>query len=198
MRALFNAAARRWWHRILPRVPGCLHGRTGPQAGPAVAAGIYRAARWGGEAGLRAQCRETLAHPARRRRCSPSGLSISAMICLPASRSLPPFTMPAATSSSHASQLRIRRLLNICGAELQEHRQTVCKRGKRTTTIYRWLSAVPLRATDDAIIVNWFSIETFNAKGKRTYYNSFVTDLAITARHCRRTRRLRARPLEDR
>jgi hypothetical protein len=66
------------------------------------------------------------------------------------------------------------------GAELQEHRQTICKRGKRTTTVYRWLNAVPLRATDDAITVNWFSIETFNAKGKRTYYNSFVTDLPIT------------------
>jgi hypothetical protein len=67
------------------------------------------------------------------------------------------------------------------GAELQEHRQTICKRGKRTTTIYRWLNAVPLRATDDAILVNWFSIEILNAKGKRTYYNSFVTDLAITS-----------------
>ena len=67
------------------------------------------------------------------------------------------------------------------GVELQEHRQTICKRGKRTTTIYRWLNAVPLRATDDAILVNWFSIEILNAKGKRTYYNSFVTDLAITS-----------------
>ena len=67
------------------------------------------------------------------------------------------------------------------GAELHEHRQTICKRGKRTTTVYRWLSALPLRATDDAIMVNWFSIETFNDKGKRTYYNSFVTDLAVTA-----------------
>jgi hypothetical protein len=68
----------------------------------------------------------------------------------------------------------------VHGADLQEHRQTVCKRGKRSTTIYRWLDAVPLRATDDAISVNWFSIETFNAKGKRTYYNSFVTDLVVT------------------
>jgi hypothetical protein len=82
------------------------------------------------------------------------------------------------------------------GAERQEQRQTVCKRGKRTTTIYRWLDAVPLRATDDAIQVNWFSVETLNSKGKRTYYNSFVTssfgnagvpptkretDLAVTA-----------------
>jgi hypothetical protein len=67
------------------------------------------------------------------------------------------------------------------GAELQEHRQTVCKRGKRTTAVYRWLSGVPLRASGDAIEVNWFSIETFNAKGKRTYHNSFVTDLPITS-----------------
>jgi len=67
------------------------------------------------------------------------------------------------------------------GVELHEHRQTICKRGKRTTTVYRWLSALPLRATDDAIMVNWFSIETFNDKGKRTYYNSFVTDLPVTA-----------------
>jgi hypothetical protein len=54
-------------------------------------------------------------------------------------------------------------------------------RGKRTTTIYRWLSAVPLRATDDALAVNWFSIEIQNHKGKRTYYNSLITDLAVTA-----------------
>jgi hypothetical protein len=59
-------------------------------------------------------------------------------------------------------------------AEPQEHRQTVRKRGQRTT-VYRWLSAVPLRATEDAIAVNWFSIEAFNAKAKRTYCSSFVT-----------------------
>jgi len=64
---------------------------------------------------------------------------------------------------------------------LQEHRQTIRKHGKRTTTVYRWLTAVPLRATEDAIVVNWFSIEIFNDKGKRTYHNSFVTDLAVSA-----------------
>ncbi len=40
---------------------------------------------------------------------------------------------------------------------------------------------MPLRATGDAILVNWFSIENLYAKGKRTYYNSLVTDLAITS-----------------
>jgi hypothetical protein len=66
------------------------------------------------------------------------------------------------------------------GATLQEHRQTVCERGKRTTAIYRWLSGVPLRATADAITVDWFSIEIRNVAGRRTCYNSFVTDLAVT------------------
>jgi hypothetical protein len=69
----------------------------------------------------------------------------------------------------------------LTGAERSEHRQTVVTRGKRTTTINRWLSAVPLRATEDALTVNWFSIEILNNKGKRTYYNGFVTDLPVTA-----------------
>ena len=67
------------------------------------------------------------------------------------------------------------------GAALEEHRQSTVTRGKRTTTIHRWLSQVPLRGTDDALAVNWFSVEILNAKGKRTYYNSFVTDLEVTA-----------------
>jgi len=78
--------------------------------------------------------------------------------------------------SSHPT---ITEYLN--GAEPEEHREIAVTRGKRTTTIYRWLPAVPLRATDDALSVNWFSIEILNGKGKRSYYNSFVTDLAITA-----------------
>lgn len=69
----------------------------------------------------------------------------------------------------------------LTGTELEEHRQIVVIRGKRTTTIYRWLSAVPMRATEDALIVNWFSVEILNGTGKRTYYNSFVTDLPVTA-----------------
>ena len=67
------------------------------------------------------------------------------------------------------------------GANLEEHRQTVRKGRNVTTTIYRWLSGVPLRGSADAMVVNWFSIETRNAAGKRTYYNSFVTDLPVAA-----------------
>lgn len=67
------------------------------------------------------------------------------------------------------------------GVDLEEHRETVVKHGKRTTAIHRWLSGVPLRDTKDALGVNWFSVEIRNAQGKRTYHNSFVTDLAVSA-----------------
>jgi hypothetical protein len=65
--------------------------------------------------------------------------------------------------------------------QLEEHRETAVIRGKRTTTIYRWLCAVPLRDSKDALTVNWFSIETLNGNGKRTYHNSYITDLPVTA-----------------
>jgi hypothetical protein len=67
------------------------------------------------------------------------------------------------------------------GAELDEHRQFVSQPGKRATHIYRWLAEVPLRGGADALTVNWLSIEIRDAKGKRTYANSFVTDLPVTA-----------------
>jgi hypothetical protein len=69
----------------------------------------------------------------------------------------------------------------LTGVDLTEHRQIVRHRGKRITYVYRWLTAVPLRASDDALRVNWFSIEILNGTGHRTYYNSFVTDLPVTA-----------------
>lgn len=69
----------------------------------------------------------------------------------------------------------------LTGVALEEHRQTVCQRGKRTTFVYRWMNDVPLRGTADALAVNWFSVEILNGKGKRTYFNSFVTDLPVSA-----------------
>ena len=69
------------------------------------------------------------------------------------------------------------------GAELEEHRLTVSQPGKRATHVYRWLTGVPLRASQDALSVNWFAVEILDAKGKRTYYNSFITDLPISAQN---------------
>ena len=67
------------------------------------------------------------------------------------------------------------------GAELEERRQTTVIRGKRTATVWRWLSGVALRATEDAPAVHWFSVEIRNNKGKRTYYNSFVAGLPVAS-----------------
>lgn len=69
----------------------------------------------------------------------------------------------------------------LTGLDLQEHRQTVVQRGRKTTCVYRWLTEVPLRGTADAVSVNWFSVEIFSGSGKRTYHNAFVTDLPVTA-----------------
>jgi hypothetical protein len=68
----------------------------------------------------------------------------------------------------------------LTGVELNEHRRTVRTRGKTTTYVYRWLNDVPLRAGDDALVVNWFSVEIVSDKAKRTFFNSYVTDLPIT------------------
>ena len=69
------------------------------------------------------------------------------------------------------------------GATLEEHHQTVCKRGKRT---HHHLPLACRRAAARhrrcCIPVNWFSIEIPQRRGqKQTYYNSFVTDLPVTA-----------------
>jgi hypothetical protein len=120
-------------------------------------------------------------------RCSLAGRNVACLICPTA---WPLAGQPIATAiqacggnfiltckpSSHQTIAEY-----LAGAEFHEHRQTVSQPGKRATHIYRWLAAVPLRASEDAITVNWFSLEIFNATGKRTYYNSFVTDLPITA-----------------
>jgi hypothetical protein len=69
----------------------------------------------------------------------------------------------------------------LTGVDLQEHRQTVRQGSKRITHVYRWLTEVPMRGTADAVTVNWFSVEILNGSGKRTYYNSFITDLPVSA-----------------
>jgi hypothetical protein len=71
----------------------------------------------------------------------------------------------------------------LYGATLEEHRETVLKRGKRTTTVYRWLTDVPLRDSADALKVTWFSVEMFDGKGKPPYRNTLVTDLPVSAGH---------------
>jgi hypothetical protein len=179
LRALLDTEAFRRRHGVFPRVPGRQHRGTRPPTGPAAAAGVHRAPGRGGGAGIaNATPRSVGSHgPALRHRravfladdlfaCQPIAAVQRAggnfiFTCKPA---------PHQTITEY-----------LTGAELEEHRKSVVAGGKRTTTIYRWLPAGPMRATDDALIVNWFSIEILNAVGKRTYHNSFITDLPVTA-----------------
>jgi Transposase DDE domain len=132
---------------------------------------------------LRTQRRETLAFSARHgpaaRHLRPVFLGDDLFACQPIAAAAQQAGGNFIFTCKPSSHQTITEYLT--GAEPEEHRQTVVIRGKRTTTIYRWLSAVPMRATEDALNVNWFSIEILNGKGKRTYYNSFVTDLPVTS-----------------
>jgi hypothetical protein len=48
--------------------------------------------------------------------------------------------------------------------------------------VYEWINGVPLNGNDDAPIVNYFTYSLYN-EGKRTYYNSWVTDITITEKN---------------
>lgn len=45
---------------------------------------------------------------------------------------------------------------------------------------YRWQNAVPLNGRADAIDVNYLEYSLYNAQGKRTFHNSWVTDIPVT------------------
>jgi hypothetical protein len=67
----------------------------------------------------------------------------------------------------------------VSGADLPSH--TVrAKHGRAWHTYhYRWMTAVPLRDSKDALVVNWLEITVTDPAGKTTYRNSFVTDLPV-------------------
>lgn len=46
---------------------------------------------------------------------------------------------------------------------------------------YRFVNGVPLRNSDDALMVNWCELEICSETGKRIYRNAFVTDYALSA-----------------
>lgn len=67
------------------------------------------------------------------------------------------------------------------GAEANFMERRVKKGRKQSTYRYRWLNALPVRGGQDAAIVNWLEFEILDARGKRTYQNSFVTSIDIDA-----------------
>ncbi len=69
----------------------------------------------------------------------------------------------------------------LTGVEMPEHVVRVKRGRERLTHRYRWLCDVPLRGDEQALAVNWLSVEIVNATGKVTYQNSFITDLPVDA-----------------
>lgn len=52
---------------------------------------------------------------------------------------------------------------------------------QRLTERYRWVNQVPLRDSDDALLVNWCEIEIADEHGKVVYRNAFATDRTLNA-----------------
>ena len=67
----------------------------------------------------------------------------------------------------------------LAGVELDERVETVRRGKQRFRTTYRWMCDLPLRDGNEALHVNWLSIEIADPNGRVTYRNSFVTDLAV-------------------
>lgn len=51
---------------------------------------------------------------------------------------------------------------------------------KRLTDTYRYVNQVPLRDTDDALMVNWYELTTTDAQGKVLYHNAWATSHLIS------------------
>jgi hypothetical protein len=61
---------------------------------------------------------------------------------------------------------------------LREVPRLEMKDNKGRLHVYEWINDVPLNGNDDAPFVNYFSYSLFT-KNKRTYYNSWVTDIPV-------------------
>lgn len=62
--------------------------------------------------------------------------------------------------------------------------QTHHKHGKqRTIRNYRYMNQVPLRDSEDALMVNWFELVEIDAQGKEKFKNSWVSTHEITEKN---------------
>ena len=66
------------------------------------------------------------------------------------------------------------------GAEIEQMSVTRKEGGKKLTYRFRWFTGAPLREGKDALVVNWIGLTTFDAKGKPTYDNAWVTSLKVS------------------
>ena len=50
----------------------------------------------------------------------------------------------------------------------------------RICDTYRWFNILPLRNSDDAMMVNWCELESVRDDGKQLYFNTFITDYTLS------------------
>ena len=89
------------------------------------------------------------------------------------------FFLFVAKDTSHEKMYEyIQFIENTAGLETEE--QIVGKAHKKEIWKYKFVNQVPINGGEDALDVNWFELEVFNAKtGKKVYSNSFITNLEI-------------------
>jgi hypothetical protein len=83
-----------------------------------------------------------------------------------------------------ASHPHLSQWVGALGPGRDLHTLTLRTKGKGNRWehhVYRWVHAVPLTDSDDALKVNWCDVTVTNDAGKTIYHSSFITDWKITA-----------------
>ena len=83
---------------------------------------------------------------------------------------------------SHITLYKLVDLLESIG-ELHVFTKKVQNGRKTEIHTYRYANSLPLRDTDDALMVNWCELTIRDEDGKILYRNAFITDHTITARN---------------
>jgi len=64
--------------------------------------------------------------------------------------------------------------------ELESHQESQGRAYKQELWKYKFVNEIPINSNSDALRVNWVSVEVYNKSNKRTYYNTFITNIEIT------------------
>jgi hypothetical protein len=81
---------------------------------------------------------------------------------------------------SHKTLYKLVDLLELTG-DLHKFTKKVQNGRKTEVHTYRYANSLPIRDTDDAIMVNWCELTICDEDGKILYRNAFITDHKITS-----------------
>lgn len=63
--------------------------------------------------------------------------------------------------------------------ELESQKESQDRAHKKELWKYKFVNDIPINGNDDALKVNWVSVEVYDTNHKRTYSNTFITDIEI-------------------